>query len=484
MATPRLEFGRKIDGFVIGRQVHQGGMATFYEVTHPDHAMPLLMKVPILHEGEDPAAIVGFEMEQMILPRLTGRHVPRCVVVGDFAVQPYIVYERVAGETLKPLIDHLPIPVDEVAAIGAKVATALHDLHCQHVVHLDIKPSNIILREGDGEVVLIDYGLSHHMKLPDLMAEEFRVPYGTAPYMAPEQVFGIRSEPRSDLFALGAMMYFLATGTRPFGDPQSLKGLKRRVWWDPAPPRMLNPAIPPWLQEIILRCLSVDPQARHPTAAQLAFDLGHPSQVHLTPRATKERRDNWSERLRRRFHPEAYRPILEREQRLAAGITSAPIVVAAVDLAESHQELTEALRTTVQRILATVPDARLACLNVLKSSLLTIDNSLDESGHSIHVHRLVQLKDWGRALDLAPDRVSYHVLEALDAGAAILEYVNANRVDHIVLGARTDSRFRNILGSVSAAIVQKAPCTVTVVRRPRGHTAEVAETAKATETAA
>jgi protein-serine/threonine kinase len=124
-----------------------------------------------------------------------------------------------------------------------------------------------------------------------------------------------------------------------------------------------------------------------------------------------------------------------------------------------------------------VPDARLACLNVLKSSLLTIDNSLDESGHSIHVHRLVQLKDWGRTLDLAPDRVSYHVLEALDAGAAILEYVNANRVDHIVLGARTDSRFRNILGSVSAAIVQKAPCTVTVVRRPRGHIAEATETA-------
>ena len=86
-----------------------------------------------------------------------------------------------------------------------------------------------------------------------------------------------------------------------------------------------------------------------------------------------------------------------------------------------------------------MPDARLACLNVLKSSLLTIDNSLDESGHSIHVQRLVQLKDWGRTLDLAPDRVSYHVLEALDAGAAILEYVNANRVDHIVLGARTDS---------------------------------------------
>ena len=75
--------------------------------------------------------------------------------------------------------------------------------------------------------MLIDYGLAHHRELPDLMQEEFRLPYGTAPYMAPEQVMGIRSDPRSDLFALGALMYFFATGTRPFGDPQKLKGLKQ-----------------------------------------------------------------------------------------------------------------------------------------------------------------------------------------------------------------------------------------------------------------
>ena len=110
--------------------------------------VPLLMKVPILHEGEDPAAIVGFEMEQMILPRLTGPARAALRRRRRFAVQPYIVMERIAGETLKPLLDHLPLPVDEVAAIGAKVATALHDLHGQHVVHLDVKPSNIILREA------------------------------------------------------------------------------------------------------------------------------------------------------------------------------------------------------------------------------------------------------------------------------------------------------------------------------------------------
>src|SRR5262249_1704850 len=88
MARPRLETGGTPEGFRTGPPIHQGGMAVLWEVTHPDHELPLLMKVPRLFEGEDPAAIVGFEMEQMILPRLSGAHVPRFIAAGDFAVQP------------------------------------------------------------------------------------------------------------------------------------------------------------------------------------------------------------------------------------------------------------------------------------------------------------------------------------------------------------------------------------------------------------
>ena len=141
-------------------------------------------------------------MEQMILPRLSGVHVPKFVAAGDFAVQPYIVMERIAGKTLLARLPDLPLPYAEVADIGAKVAAALDDLHRQHVIHLDIKPSNIMFRPT-GEAVLLDFGLSHHDHLPDLMQEEFRLPFGTAPYMAPEQLLGIRNDPRSDLFALG-----------------------------------------------------------------------------------------------------------------------------------------------------------------------------------------------------------------------------------------------------------------------------------------
>lgn len=477
MAKVHLDEGSVIDGFTIGRRVHKGGMAVFYEVSHPDHAIPLLMKVPMLNEGEDPAAIVGFEMEQMILPKLTGRHVPRFIAAGDFAVQPYLVYERIPGETLYKRIENLPMAAEDAASIGAKVATALNDLHRQNVIHLDIKPSNIIVRPETGDIVLIDYGLSRHLHLPDLMAEEFRLPYGTAPYMAPEQVYGIRNEPRSDLFALGCMLYFFVTGRRPFGDPQSLKGLKKRLWWDPAPPRALNKSVPPWLQEIILRCLAPNPEHRHPTAAQLAFDLSHPDQVARSPRAEKLKRDKWSDRVKRRYHPSAYIPVPRRDRGEESKLSAAPIVAVAIDLQESHADLRAALFTTVQRVMSTVPDARLACLNVMKTNLISMDQTVDDDGRSIHVQKLVQLKDWARPMGLPQDRLSYHVLEATDAGAAILDYVRSNHVDHIVLGARTDSRFRNILGSVSIEIVQKAPCTVTVVRKPRDYATESASAA-------
>src|SRR3954465_15398871 len=135
MAKPRLETGATIDGFIVGELIHSGGMALLWELTRADLEMPLLMKVPRLFEGEDPAAIVGFEMEQMILPRLSGPHAPRFVAAAGFDARPYIVVERIAGASLLPLIEETPLAPQWVADIGAKVAAALHDIHRQHVIH-------------------------------------------------------------------------------------------------------------------------------------------------------------------------------------------------------------------------------------------------------------------------------------------------------------------------------------------------------------
>jgi len=461
MVAAKLTPGSVLDGFRIESLLHAGGMAHLWSVTRKSDGAAFLMKTPVVYEGEDPAAIVSFEMEQMIMPRLKGPHVPRHVANGDFSWQPFIVMEQIPGETLLPLLSQLEMPVDTVAKIAAKVADALQSIHEQGVVHLDVKPSNIMFR-ASGESVLIDYGLAHHRALPDLMQEEFRLPYGTAPYMAPEQIMGVRSDPRSDIFALGAMMYFFATGLRPFGDPQKLKGLKQRLWKDPMPPRKIKPGIPPWFQEVVLRCLEVKASRRYPTAAQLAHALRNPDQVTLTARAEKMQRDGFFAVLKRRG--ESPMGLIDPPPRRGDVVADAPIVAVAVNLDDMTPDLADKLRRTAARIIERSPQARLAVLNVLKLNRIALDQTLDEQGQNKHVQRLVSLKDWARSITPGEGGITFHVLEAIDPAEAILDYARVNNVDHVVMGARANSTLRKLLGSVSGKVAAEAPCSVTVVR--------------------
>src|SRR6201988_1367630 len=336
MAKPAIAPGAVIDNFTVGEQVHSGGMAVLWSVTSPGTDVPLLMKVPRVAEGEDPAAIVSFEMEQMILPRLAGPHVPGCFGTGDFDRQPYVVMERIPGKTLLSRFGELPLPYEEARVVAGKIATALADLHRQNVIHHDVKPSSIMFRPS-GECVLIDFGLSHHNQLPDLLQEEFRLPYGTAPYMAPERLLGVRDDPRSDLFSLGVLLYFFTTGERPFGESETLRGMRRRLWRDPYPLRRLRGDYPPWLQEIVLRCLEIEPVWRHPTASQLAFELAHPAQIKLTARSERLRRDPISTVLRRPFNRGLTQPHPKSD--LAAQMASGPIVAVALEIAEETDAL-------------------------------------------------------------------------------------------------------------------------------------------------
>jgi nucleotide-binding universal stress UspA family protein len=315
-----------------------------------------------------------------------------------------------------------------------------------------------------GECALIDFGLSHHNQLPDLLQEEFRLPYGTAPYMAPERLLGVRDDPRSDLFSLGVLLYFFTTGERPFGESETLRGMRRRLWRDPYPPRRLRGDYPPWLQEIVLRCLEIEPVWRHPTASQLAFELAHPEQVKLTARSERLKRDPLSTVWRRRFNRGLTQP--QPKSDVAAQLASGPIVVVAIDTEEGSGPLNECLRRTAAQLLQTLPSARLACLNVLRLGRITIDKTLDEQGSNKHIDRMVALRHWAQPLELDESRLTVHVLEAVDPAAAILEFTRVNHVDHIVIGARQNSMLRTLLGSVSAKIAAEAACTVTVVRPP------------------
>ena len=459
----RLEAGQSINGFRLEAPLNAGGLSNIWRVTCPDIAMPMVMKIPFIRPGEDPLAIIGFETESMILPRLTGEHAPRFVAAGDFS-GPYIVMEFIAGRSLASRAKDAPLLFEEVAAIGAAIAIALHDLHGQHVIHLDLKPGNVILREN-GEAALIDFGLSRHDQLPDLTGEEVGGAIGTGPYISPEQVQGDRSDPRSDLFALGVILYLLATGEFPFGEPATVREWRRRLWRDPFPPRRWNAEIPPWLQEVTLRCLEADPAARPATGAEVAFALRNPECVVLTARATRTERDGFAKvaarwlRARRPLPPPSPRSVV-------AQLARAPIIMAAVDLASGHDGLNQAVVAAVGRLLATESGARLACINVRKTSLMSIDPVADAQGRNIHLQRLAELKHWAKALPIPPDRVTYHVLEAVDPAGALIGFARTNRADHIVMGARASSAMRRYLGSVSAQVVAEAPCTVTVVRQP------------------
>lgn len=460
----RVDFiaGQQIGGFTLQARLCVGGMAAIWVVTHPAHKLDMVMKLPKLRGEDDPTAIVGFEVEQMLLPRLRGVHVPKVIASGDFTDQPYLVLERIPGESLRARLAHLPLPVDEVADLGARIADALHDLHRQHVIHLDLKPSNILFRE-DGTAVLVDFGLARHDRLPDLLDEEFRLPLGTGPYISPEQVLHDRTDPRSDLFSLGVTMYYLLTGHRPFGFPTTQVGLRKRLWRDPVPPVVLRPECPPWLQEIILRCLAMDPARRFATASELAMVLRNHDQLPLTSLAHKRETDGALATFRRWLRALGREPV--KGASAAARLDRAPFVMAAIDLAVGEEALAESLRRSVGLLMSVAGEARLACVSVLKTQRLGIDLNEDAEGRNLHVKRLVALKHWAAPLGLPPERVTFHVLAAPDPAGALIEFARQNLVDHLILGARESGALRRHLGSVSARVVAEAICSVTVVRK-------------------
>jgi nucleotide-binding universal stress UspA family protein len=320
-----------------------------------------------------------------------------------------------------------------------------------------------MIRDGSGgEVVLLDFGLSRHLDLPDLPGEELAGPIGTGVYIAPEQLLDVRNDRRSDLFALGVLLYFFATGTRPFGEPRTIGQWRKRLTRAPLPPRRLRSDLPPWLQEIILHCLEVDPRQRYQSAAHLAFDLRHPELVRLSARAERTEAGGAFAALSGWLR-QAHARVAIAPQPVAVG-EAAPIIVAAVDLGEEDAALTQALLAAIERLAEGEPGARIACVNVLKLARLALDRSEDEEGRNLHLLRLAELKNWAAPLARLPNQLTYHVIEAIDPAAALIEFARRNHVRHLITGARAASKARRFIGSVSAKVVAEAPCSVTVVR--------------------
>ncbi|HET7825538.1 MAG TPA: protein kinase, partial [Anaeromyxobacter sp.] len=429
MSPERVKPGAIVDGFRIGEPLHEGGQGVLYAVERASgdgDGFPLLMKVPRLGPGQPGESVTTYEVERMVLSALEGRHVPRFVAAGDLESQPYLVQERVEGRSLAEFVG--PLPAAEVARLGAATARALQALHAQGGIHLDVKPSNVIVRP-DGEAVLIDFGLSRHLRYPDLLGEEAHAPVGSAPYVSPEGVLGIRNDPRSDLFSLGVLLYELATGELPYGAPTSAGGLRQRLWIDPLPPRARVPDVPEWLQEVILRCLEPDPAERYPSAAAVADDLERPEQVLVTDRGRRLRSAGSRRRMSRwlrqmRYGQIALGPAPERGTR---------VVLVAIATQHTNEERNEALRAEARRLVRAAPDTRLACVAVIRPASDPAGAALGAT--SQRIRHLVLLRHWTEGLDLGPGQVTHHVIESGDAAEALLDYARRNHVDQVLIGA-------------------------------------------------
>jgi nucleotide-binding universal stress UspA family protein len=307
---------------------------------------------------------------------------------------------------------------------------------------------------------VLDFGYAHHARYPDLLAEQQHFAAGSAPYVSPEQLRNDRSDPRSDLFALGVLLYELATGEQPFGAPTTYAGMRDRLWRAPAPPRSIDDGVPPWLQEVILRCLEPAAAARYQSAAHLAFDLRHPDQVPLTERASDTKGVGALMQVGRWWRSHRDRPNALHMARI-----DAPVILVAIDTQHPDDERHPALQWTTRQIVGLNPEFRLMCVSVISAAPLGEGPSDGETASGRHLEHRVRLRQWIAPLKLPASRVSLHVIESARAGDTLLELASANHVDLIVLGAPGPAQKKLAWWrSVASNVTANAHCSVHVVR--------------------
>jgi hypothetical protein len=184
----------------------------------------------------------------------------------------YIVMQYIAGESLQVRLDRCgPLEVMEVVRIGMQTAEGLAAAHAQGLIHRDVKPANLLLENGLAKVKITDFGLAR--MTDDVGLTRDGTVAGTPEYMAPEQARGEAVDYRADLFSLGSVLYACCTGVPPFRGPSMVAVLRRVSDEEPVPVRSLNPQVPAWLEEVIMRLMAKDPAERLPSAREVAVLL-------------------------------------------------------------------------------------------------------------------------------------------------------------------------------------------------------------------
>jgi serine/threonine protein kinase len=466
--------------------MHKGGMAhdlpkpaTPTAATTP--AFPMAMKVPRMTAGDGAENIVGFEVEHQMMQALDGPHVPRFVAAGDLSVLPYLVMEYVQGRTLDHWLDqrckHTRASAGASARLGAAVANAAHDMHQQNAVHLDLKPANVHhprrrRRHARRAAARGAAGLRPVLPrpLPRPAGRELREAVGSPAYMSPEQVVGVRGDPRSDIFAIGVMLYELATGELPFGAP-STQGR-------PSPAPVDGPATAARTAPRPARMAAGGDPALPGARGGRALPLGRAPGVRPDP----ARQVQVTERGRR-LKGTGFRTHFKRWLRRPARTTS-PARCRRADRRGAHRDgggaahdVTDAtlysLREAVRRSLGIRPGARLACVTIVAPR-----------AHRSRRNRSppwppgARLRLWAQGIDLEGHQVSFHVIESGDVSKAIVTYARGNQVSLLVLGAATHGlQMQRLVATVPMKVVMDAPCNVLLVKQelPFGQLAEAVD---------
>ncbi len=248
-----------------------GGMGTVYRARDTELDEIVALKVLRRELVDSPGILARFRQEAKLARRVTHRNVARTFDIGEHEGEKFLTMEFVDGESLASLAARRGrLPLGEVAQIVVEVCTGMAAAHAASIVHRDLKPDNVLVGK-DGRIVVTDFGIAHAAAGAVGVAKTMGGIVGTPAYMAPEQVEGAADiDARADLYALGAMVYELLTGERPWPGDAPFVVAAARLISPPPDPRAILPGLPAAVAEVVLRCMARSRADRYATAEEVA----------------------------------------------------------------------------------------------------------------------------------------------------------------------------------------------------------------------
>ena len=281
--------GETVDQYQLSELLARSGMASIFKATDTASGQTVALKIPHPQFESDVVFFERFRREEQIGQRLDHPNIIKVLKPRDKS-RMYMAMECIEGRSLRALMQAAgPLPRERALEIARQVTEAVVYLHAQGVVHRDIKPENILLI-GDHGLKILDFGIALDESARRLTWAGLSSTLGTPDYMAPEQVGGRRGDARTDVYAIGLLLYEMLTGNLPYSNPNPQALLREKANEDPKPPSYFLPSIDQAIEAIILRAIARAPRDRYQTASELLEDLRDPAAAALRdPEATKAR---------------------------------------------------------------------------------------------------------------------------------------------------------------------------------------------------